>query len=183
MADLTEDTKQYIITLLARMHPPHKIVDRVAEDLGVKVNAQQVCSYKPGTAAGGRMSDEHKTLFAAVRKRFLSDASEIPITHPNYRLQKLQDLLDDPISGRSPKTILATIELYQKIEGGMFTQKVAGATPEDMAAYGAHLTDQFISAVTTHVSNPEDRVNTLLAIARDIANETRRENGLEGRGG
>jgi len=123
MADLQEEHKLLIIELLATGHSSAETMDAFADIYPQqKLTPQQISSYKPGTMAGNRMSEEHKQYYWETRERFLSDRSAILITHETYRLAKLQRILDSK-QAKNPEIVLKTIKLYEEIKGGVYNRK------------------------------------------------------------
>ena len=146
MAELSEEQKLFVVDCLATYSTPSQVVEQLAETFAFKASAQQICAYNPSTVAGARLSEELKARFAETRQRFLAARADIPITHKNYRLKRLQDLLDNPMTGRSPKTVIAVLKLYEEIDGGVYQRQ---KQDDSGAAEGLKILRDYLGVKTT----------------------------------
>ena len=119
MAKLTDDQKQAIVVHLAQFRSHSETAKLVSEEFGVAVDRFQVRGYDP-TSMRCVSSDRWRELFRTTRRASESDLAAIPISHPAYRLNILQRLLDRAVS--SGNSVLAANLLKQaaKEMGGMY---------------------------------------------------------------
>jgi hypothetical protein len=86
---------------------------------------------------------------------------------PNYRLQALQDLLDDPVLSRNPEMVKDIIEMAEKIEGGMYRQRASdGASAAEVTEYVRELMEEVKEVIRTHVKSPEEQDAILAEIKK-----------------
>lgn len=121
MAKLTEPQKAYIVSRLACFYTPSEVVEMVTQDLGLKLDRQQIGKYDPSTLEGRKLSKDLKKLFVETRAKFQSDIQAIPIANRSVRLRELDGVLRR--AGRNEDLRLRTLEQAAKEEGGVFTNR------------------------------------------------------------
>src|SRR5690606_16778347 len=100
MANLPEELKNEIILKLARYEGYSDIARSISTEYDVAVTRFQVRSYdptKPTFAAG----DKWRAIFTRERHKYITDTSDIPISHQAYRLNLLQRMLDKAMEARN----------------------------------------------------------------------------------
>jgi len=121
---LTANHKEFIVGQLACFRTPTEVARGVREHFGFDLAVQQIAFYDPTTAQGEReLSPEWRELFAATRKRFLEDATVIPIANAAYRLVRLQRMIDDEKLAKNPILVMKALEQAARESGGAYTNK------------------------------------------------------------
>lgn len=93
MPKLSREVQVFIITRLACYDRPSVVRDEVRETFGIEVKLPHILYYD-ATAASTRLSEEYRTLFFDVRKRFREEIEEIPIASKAWRLRQRQRLFE-----------------------------------------------------------------------------------------
>lgn len=145
MAVLTEEMKLTLVQALACFDTPSQAAEVVAQEHGVKIDRAQAIKYDPTKPAGRNLSPKLKEIFAATRKKFLEDVSQIPIAQQAYRLRVLQRALTRADTQGNAAMVSQLLEQAAKETGGAFTnrreltgkgggpiqQSVADVTPDE----------------------------------------------------
>lgn len=136
MATLTDDVKAFIVQALACYDTPSQVVDAVKEEFRFVVSRPQVQSYDPEKKQGKSLSRKWRDLFEETRKKFLEDASAIPIANQTFRLRTLNRMLQKVEKQGNVAAATQILEQAAKEVGGAFTNKRelsgAGGGPVDM---------------------------------------------------
>lgn len=120
MADLTTETKLFIVQALARFSSPAEVVAMVQEDFGVETSIQQVRTYNPEHPKY-QAGEKWRPIFDAVRKAYLEDLSSIPIASKAFRLHALQKNYDRASKIGNLTLANAILEQAAKEVGGCLT--------------------------------------------------------------
>lgn len=89
-AQLSNETKTFIVQALACFDSPLTVAKAVKEELGIEVTRQHVESHDPTKKAAATLGKRWVELFHATRKTFLEDTSTIGISHRAVRIRSLQ---------------------------------------------------------------------------------------------
>jgi hypothetical protein len=123
MAALKDDVKAFIVQALACFDTPQQVSEAVKQEFGLEVSRMQVSAYDPTKAMGRNLGDKWKAVFEATRKKFLEDASSIPIASQTYRLRAL-DRMFQKVEKQGNSAVAAQIlEQAAKEIGGAFTNR------------------------------------------------------------
>lgn len=123
MATLTDDQKRFVVQALACYDTPQQVVDAVKEEFGIVVSRPQVQAYDPDKKIAKDLSKKWRDLFYETRKKFLEDASSIPIANQTFRLRALNRMYAR--AERQGNVVVAAqiIEQAAKEVGGAFTNR------------------------------------------------------------
>ncbi|KAK52530.1 DUF2280 domain-containing protein [Bordetella bronchiseptica] len=123
MAKLNEATQRFIVQALACYDTPTQVAEAVKEEFGIEINRQQAASYDPTKVTSKALAKKWRDLFAATRKAFLEQVSEIPIANQAYRLRQLDRIAVEAMRRKNVVLAAQIIEQAAKETGGMFTNK------------------------------------------------------------
>jgi hypothetical protein len=123
MATLTDDVKAFIVQALACFDTPSQVADAVKAEYGIIVTRQQCEAYDPNKKIGKGLSAKWKALSEETRKRFLEDASQIPIANQTFRLRTLDRMLQRVEKQGNLALAAQLLEQASKEVGGAFTNK------------------------------------------------------------
>lgn len=123
MAALNDDVKRFIVQALACYDTPSQVTEAVKEEFGLTIERQQVALYDPTKKVGNGLSQKWRDLFEETRKKFLDDASSIPIANQTFRLRALNRMYAK--AERQGNVVVAAqiIEQAAKEIGGSFTNR------------------------------------------------------------
>lgn len=121
MAALSDEVKFFIVKQLACFDTPSQVTESVKDEFGLDVPKQQVAAYDPTKFAGRRLSQKWREIFEATRKRFLEDASEIPIASKSFRLRSLNRIHDT--AGKNKMLAMQALEQAAKEAGGIYESR------------------------------------------------------------
>jgi hypothetical protein len=150
MATLNDDVKRFIVQAIACYDTPQQIVEVVKEEFGIVVSRPQVQTYDPEKAQGKALSKKWRDLFAETRKKFLDDASSIPIANQTFRLRALNRMYAR--AERQGNVVVAAqiIEQAAKEVGGAFTNR------RELTGKDGGPVDLLMSQIA---ANPNSRIN------------------------
>lgn len=123
MATLTDDVKAFIVQALACYDTPSQVVDAVKEEFGIVVSRPQVQGYDPEKRQGKDLSKKWRELFEATRKKFLEDASAIPIANQTFRLRALNRMYSKVERQGNVVVAAQILEQAAREAGGAFTNR------------------------------------------------------------
>lgn len=123
MATLSDDVKRFIVQAVACYDTPSQVAEAVKEEFGVSIERQQVASYDPSKRTGRDLGKKWRDLFEATRKKFLDDASDIPISQQTFRLRALQRMFAKAESQKNVALAAQLLEQASKEIGGAFTNR------------------------------------------------------------
>lgn len=135
MADekrLPKEVQLFIVEQLARYRSSKYIIEAVNELFKILIVKQQIFYYSqictkelPEKAA--QSSKDLQAHFKECRTKFKKDVESIGGFHQPFRMQVLQDELDEELSKKYPNrrtpVILEIVEQMAKEAGGMFTNR------------------------------------------------------------
>lgn len=122
MAKLTEEAQTLIVTELACFRTPKEVAETVKEILNIDVDPRHVEIYN-ASRAGKKPAEKWCAIFAATRERFLKEKADLAISHRNWRLRELQDMMR--VAKRKGNIPLASNLLEQAAKecGDVFTNR------------------------------------------------------------
>lgn len=124
MAQLTEQQKLCVVTLLATYHSPSEVQKKLKEEHGVEAPLQQIQFYDPTTAHGAaELAPKWRELFETTRTAYLTEEQGIRVAHRAYRLRVLDEMVHSPTLARNPKLKAALLEQAAKEAGGSYTNR------------------------------------------------------------
>ncbi|MEO9490920.1 MAG: DUF2280 domain-containing protein [Marinomonas sp.] len=120
MAGLTGEQKEEIVRMHACFASSSAIRQRFQFEYGLALTHKQVGRYDPTRAyfAGG---DKWREIFQAQRRTYLNDLSEVPIANQAYRLNILQQGVDEAIRTSNWTLVAKLLEQAAKEVGGVLT--------------------------------------------------------------
>lgn len=95
MARITKKVKLFIVRMLAEFESPTQTSKTAKEVFNVDVTPQQCEAYDPTKRTGQDLSQELRDLFFEYRRKANDELEAIPVANKRYRLQKIQNLLDE----------------------------------------------------------------------------------------
>lgn len=168
MAELSDEHKLEIVSLLACYRESQQIVDHFREEYEIELTLKQVGSYDP-TRSYFEAGDKWRDIFDAKRAAYLQEVASVPIANQGFRLQILNDELKRAIKDK--KSPLAILEQAAKEVGGVLTnmrdvriddnrrQRVAEMTAEDRKAVLAGvIADAMAAAAAAKQAGPQSGV-------------------------
>lgn len=120
MAELSEEHKLEIVTMLACFREPAQIVNHFGEEYGLQIDVRQVGAYDP-TRSYYDAGDKWRDIFDAKRAAYLQEVASVPIANQGFRLQILNDELKKAI--KDGKSTLPILEQAAKEVGGVLTNQ------------------------------------------------------------
>lgn len=123
MARLTEDVKRTIVMELACYRTPSEVAEVVREKHGIEITRQQAFEYDPNGSRGHEVAKKWKDLYAATRKAFLKDTSQIPIAQRAYRLRELNDMAQRTKANGNYVLAAQLMEQAAKESGDVYTNR------------------------------------------------------------
>lgn len=119
---LEKEHQLFIVQQLAMFERPRTVQAKLKEIYDIEISLPGIQHYQ---ITSKQLSKELRKIFNATRKKFLKDTSAIPISNINFRLQKLNNILDkledEPI--QNTVEMRATLEQASKEAGGVFTNR------------------------------------------------------------
>lgn len=121
MGKLNDALKTIVVQRLAMYDTPQTVADAVKEEYGIEITRQSVQFYDP--TVGPKPAEKWCAIFAATRKKFLEDTSDVPIAQRAVRLRRL-----DLVCVRAQKQgnhlmVLASTEQAAKEVGEVYTNR------------------------------------------------------------
>lgn len=92
--ELSDDVKRFIVSELACYETPKGVCARLIEEFDIDITRQRVHRYDPTKKAGEDLSEALKVHFFKVRKAFIEETDDIPVSHKAYRLRMLQKAVE-----------------------------------------------------------------------------------------
>ena len=150
MADLIEEQKLEIVSMLACFREPSAIMAHFQSEHGLQLDRKQVGRYDPQRSyyAGG---DKWRAIFDARRSAFLEDVSAVPIAHMGYRLQMLQQGLDAARRANNWPLVASLLEQAAKEIGGVYTSRRTLQISDTAPKSAANLTPEERKAALTEL--------------------------------
>lgn len=122
MADLTEEQKLDLVSMLACFREPSAIIRHFLLDYGLTIDHKQVGRYDP-TRAYFAAGAKWREVFEARREAYLNDVSAVPVAHQAYRLNLMQDGIDAARRNGNWKLVAELAEQAAKEVGGILTNQ------------------------------------------------------------
>lgn len=123
MAKLKQEHKIYLVEQLACFGSPSEVRESFKALYDIDLGLPQITKYDPTTANGEKLAKKLKEVFAAIRKRFIENTSDIPIAHKAWRLRRLTAMVIRAGTSKNSKLEAALLEQGAKDAGGAFTNK------------------------------------------------------------
>ena len=140
MAELSDDLKLEIVSMLACYRKSQTIIDHFRDEHQLELTHKQVGSYDP-TRSYFEAGDQWRDIFDAKRKDYLEGVAKVPIANQGFRLNLLHELAIKAIEDDKPALAAALLEQAAKEVGGVLTNQremrvddVRKGRPEDMTA-------------------------------------------------
>lgn len=122
MANLTEEQKLEIVSMLACFREPAMIIRHFQLEYHMAIDHKQVGRYDP-TRAYFAAGDRWREIFNVQRDAHLNNVSEVPIAHQAYRLNILQRGVEEAmLSGNWPLVAKLTEQAAKEV-GSAYTSK------------------------------------------------------------
>jgi hypothetical protein len=113
--------QEEIVILLARGVGASKVKEHLRSHYGINVSIQAVLAYD-ASKPSFRNAERWRPIFEAARNSFLEDVGAVPIAHPAFRLNLLNDAAL-VARGRGNFALMAQLlEQAAREVGGMFTK-------------------------------------------------------------
>ena len=122
MADLTEEQKVELVSMLACFREPAAIIRHFQLEFGLTIEHKQVGRYDP-TKAYFAAGAKWREVFEARRAAYLNDVSAVPVAHQAYRLNLLQEGVDAAKRSGNWKLVAELAEQAAKEVGGVLTNQ------------------------------------------------------------
>lgn len=100
---------------------PQTVADFVREEFGIEITRQSIQHYDP--TVGEKPADKWCEIFHATRKKFLDDASEVPIALRAVRLRRLDLVCVRAQKQGNHMMVLASTEQAAKEVGELYTNR------------------------------------------------------------
>ena len=180
MADLTFTQQEFLVQHLAYCVKNRDVVKAFNthfrkhaskdERTQADITAEQVSGYNAATLTGKmNMGVDLQALFWKYRAEYTAGAAEVPIATQRYRLEMLQDLVEnDPVVQRSAKLKASLAEQAAKEMGGAFNQKAAGASMAEVVAISRGMLRDVKKAVKATVQDVQLQEAVLEAIDAEL---------------
>lgn len=142
MAELTDDLKLEIVTMLACFRDLVTIQEHFRQEHQLDLTARQVGAYDP-TRTYFEAGDKWRDIFDQKRKQYLEGVAAVPIANQGFRLNLLYEMVTKAIKDDKPALAAALLEQAAKEVGGVLTnqrdvriddsrrQRAADMSPED----------------------------------------------------
>ncbi|MFM0501942.1 DUF2280 domain-containing protein [Paraburkholderia caffeinilytica] len=111
---LTLVVKRAIVKLNAEYAGPTEIVERIAEEFGIKIPYSLVYRYNPDFAAGLTLSSELKDEFYAARRAFADELNAVPGSVRATRMARLDSIYHMAMKKGDLKAAIAANEALRK---------------------------------------------------------------------
>lgn len=144
MANLTDEQKLEIVSMLACFREPASIVTYFQSEYGLQIDHKQVGRYDPTRSyfAGG---EKWREIFEARRKTYLTNVEDVPVAHQAYRLNLLQEgveaakkagdwVLVAKLSEQPAKEVGGALTNQHKVRVDAGRKSVRDMSPEDRKA-------------------------------------------------
>lgn len=137
MARLTAEHKTFIVQRLACFDTPSAVADAVKEIFGIEIVRQSIQSYDPTKVSGKALAKKWQALFTETREKFLSDTSDIAISHKSVRLQRLERMADKAEKSKNYVLAASLLEQAAKECGDQYTnlRRIAPTAPDGIQPY------------------------------------------------
>ncbi len=130
MAILSDEIKEFIVRGLARYETPTQVAASVQATFGVAVTRQQVHEYNPHGAR--RPALRWCELHAVTREKFLDDLAGIGVAQKAYRLQMLDQFVQQALENNFYLKAAALMEQAAKECGGFYEGRRRGAAGREL---------------------------------------------------
>lgn len=121
---LTEEQKAFVVSSIACFEPlSHVHAALLKRWPGLQMTQQGVDRYNPNCLAGKKLAKKWKALFDATRTAYLQDCAAHGVAHRAYRLQTLQQILDDAMARKNYPMATGVLEQAAKEVGDVFTNR------------------------------------------------------------
>lgn len=123
MARLKPEVKTYIVQRLACFDTPTQVSEGVKDEFGIEMSRMAIQAYDPTKSAGAELGVKLRKVFEDTRERFLSDTSEIAISHKAVRLRMLQRMAESAEKRGNLVLAASLLEQAAKEVGEAYTNK------------------------------------------------------------
>ncbi|HEX8289802.1 MAG TPA: DUF2280 domain-containing protein [Pyrinomonadaceae bacterium] len=156
-----DSTQQvFVVQQLAMFERPKAVQEQIKEVWSIEISLPAIIYYD------GRNPDlpkKLKALFNSTRKKFLENASNIPIANKSYRLSKLQRMFESEESAdarmQNKKAMRAILEQAAKESGDAYTnQQKHEHTGKDGKPLGPQtITVNVVQSASVIKDEPDDK--------------------------
>lgn len=124
MASLTREQEQIVVVWLACYLSLEEVRAEIEKRFGILLTEAEVQVYDASVSDGPPLNGNEDlcSLFLRVREACDAARGPAPIAGKNYRLRRLQALIDNPASVTNPQMMLKAIEQAAKEMGGLYTR-------------------------------------------------------------
>lgn len=122
MAELTQEQKRAIVTLLACYYTPAEVVVEMREQHGVDLILQQVVTYDP-TRLVFEAGDWARELFEQAREKYTHDIASIPAAQQAWRLNELGKGYRAAVKAKNRVLANQTLKQIAEELGGSYTNE------------------------------------------------------------
>jgi hypothetical protein len=120
VAELSEQHKEAIVLLLARMRMPAEVTLVMREEFDIEVEIKQIIRYDP-TRSTYEAGEKWLAIFEAARETYLKDVAAVPVANQGFRLNVLQRGIEAAVKNKNWKLAAELTEQASKEVGGVFT--------------------------------------------------------------
>lgn len=120
VAELTEEMKLAVVQGIARCRSYSEVVVHLAEEYDVQTVVQHIRHYDPGHPQFNA-GEKWRLIFDETRKAYLEEVSTVPAANQGFRLQALQEGIEDARKHKKWALMAMLIEQASKEVGGVFT--------------------------------------------------------------
>lgn len=120
MAELTEDQKLEIVTMLACWRDTTTIIKHFQEEYGLDLNHKQVGVYDP-TRSYFVAGEKWRDIFDAKRKQYVEGVAMVPSANQGFRLNLLHEQIVKAAQEGKPALMAQLLEQCAKEVGGVLT--------------------------------------------------------------
>lgn len=122
MAELTQEQKREIVSLLASFYSPAEVVAEMREHHDVELTIRQIVGYDP-TRLTFDAGDWARELFAQVREKYTTDVAAIPYAQQAWRLNELGKAYKRALKVKNQVLANQTLKQIAEELGGSYTNE------------------------------------------------------------
>lgn len=122
MADLNEEQKLELVSMLACFREPATIIAHFLDDHGLSLTHKQVGMYDP-TRSYYSAGEKWRDIFDAKRAAYMQEVASIPIANQGFRLNLLNEQAMKAFKENKPALGAQLLEQAAKEVGGILTNE------------------------------------------------------------
>lgn len=145
---LSDEQQTFVVQSLACFETPTDVAEAVRKEFGVEITKQSIEAYDPNKLAGKNISDKWRAIFEETRSQFLTNTSEIAVSHRAVRLRILQRMVSQTEKSKNYQLTAQLLEQAAKECGNAFSNKsrVEVGKPGDFEKMDDAELDEFIAS-------------------------------------